>query len=43
MSPAAPARESDSGAIRQVTTDAGFTWFRRVGQAPFDNIVEVRP
>ena len=35
--------QAGEAAIRQVTTDAGFTRFRRVAETPFNLIYEVRP
>jgi ubiquinone/menaquinone biosynthesis C-methylase UbiE len=35
--------QAGEAAIRQVTTDAGFTRFRRAAQTPFNLVYEVRP
>jgi ubiquinone/menaquinone biosynthesis C-methylase UbiE len=35
--------QAGEAAIRQVTTDAGFTRFRRVAETPFNNVYEARP
>ncbi|HZS19568.1 MAG TPA: class I SAM-dependent methyltransferase [Pseudonocardiaceae bacterium] len=35
--------QAGEAAIRRVTTDAGFTRFRRVAQTPFNLVYEVRP
>jgi ubiquinone/menaquinone biosynthesis C-methylase UbiE len=35
--------QAGEAAIRQVTTDAGFTRFRRVAETPFNLVYEVRP
>jgi SAM-dependent methyltransferase len=35
--------QAGEAAIRQVTTDAGFTRFRRAAQTPFNQVYEVRP
>ena len=35
--------QAGEAAIRQVTSDAGFTRFRRVSETPFNNVYEARP
>ena len=35
--------QAGEAAIRQVTTDAGFTRFRRAAETPFNLVYEVRP
>jgi ubiquinone/menaquinone biosynthesis C-methylase UbiE len=35
--------QAGEDAIRRVTTEAGFTRFRRVAETPFNNVYEVRP
>ena len=35
--------QAGESAIRRITTDAGFTRFRRVAETPFNHVYEVRP
>jgi hypothetical protein len=35
--------QAGEAAIRQITTDAGFTRFRRAAETPFNLVYEVRP